>query len=142
LNRKARTRLIVAVGVLGAVLVAALIWYAVSASAGYYHVGQLNGALNGKQVKLSGRVVPGSLTRGADGVHFALEEDRPMSGPLPTVNVAYSGQMPASFSGNSLAIIVGKYLSGTNTVAATTLQTKCPSKYEAQASSPSAQPTP
>jgi cytochrome c-type biogenesis protein CcmE len=139
-SRKSRTRLLVATGVLLAVFAGGVIWMVKASSASYYHVADLGSTTEGQQVKVSGRVQPGTIQRDAQGIHFLITEDRPDVKGSPTVKVDYTGQMPASLKDESLVIVVGKYAAGG--ITASSLQTKCPSKYETQAASPAPAATP
>lgn len=149
MNKKARKRLIVATAVLVLAFVAALVWVTYSQSAAYLHVGGLTADHDGKQVKVSGKILdPGA--RDQSGVlAFTATEDRPQEQwastgvtTPPTVKVTYKGQMPAQFEPGTLVVVVGTYDAATNTIAADELQTKCPSKYESQADTASPQATP
>jgi cytochrome c-type biogenesis protein CcmE len=138
-NKRARTRLIVATVVIVAVFAAGVV-YVVSREGAYYRqVSDLSRQdLNGKQVKVAGRVVGGSISHDAAGLHFALQD---ISGKPDEVQVGYSGQVPATFAAGVDVVVTGKYSAGARLIAADQLQTKCPSKYESQAS-PRAQSTP
>jgi cytochrome c-type biogenesis protein CcmE len=147
-NKKARTRLIIATVVIVAAFAGALIYVTFAQSASYVHVAQLTPSENGKSVKVSGKVVD-TGSRSAGGASFVIGEDRPQdqwasTGPVgqPTVNVVYKGQMPATFTAGTFVVVVGTYDVATHTLNADQLQTKCPSKYKTQAESASPQATP
>jgi len=136
MNRKARRRLLVATGVSVVVFVAGIVFLLVRQSAAYHHVADLNSTLDGRKVKVSGRVQAGSIVRDAGGLHFALADDRPEAQASPPVTVDYQGQMPAQFKDDALVIVVGTYGAAARAITAESLQTKCPSKYETRAASP------
>ena len=137
MNKKARTRLIVATVVLVAVFAVGIV-YVVSKEGAYYkQVSQLTSSSNGQNVKVGGQVVNGTIVRNASGVHFMMED---LTGKPTTVKVDYSGQMPATFAAGVQVVVTGKYTAGGNSISADQMQTKCPSKYQGKAS-PLPQPT-
>jgi cytochrome c-type biogenesis protein CcmE len=131
-NKRARTRLIVATIVIVAVFAAGVV-YMVSREGAYYRqVSDLSRQdLNGKQVKVAGRVVGGSVSHDAAGLHFALQD---LTGKPDVVKVDYAGQVPGAFGAGVDVVVTGKYAAAESLIAADQLQTKCPSKYESQAS--------
>ena len=132
MNKRARTRLIVATIVIVAVFAAGVV-YMVSREGAYYRqVSDLSRQdLNGKQVKVAGRVVGGSVSHDAAGLHFALQD---LTGKPDVVKVDYAGQVPGAFGAGVDVVVTGKYAAAESLIAADQLQTKCPSKYESQAS--------
>jgi len=135
-NRKSRTRLLIATGVIVVVFVIGVVFLVQKQGAYYRQVGELTtGQYDGKNVKVGGRVVDGTIDRDAGGVHFTIQD---LTGASDTVKVTYSGQMPGAFEDGVDVVIVGKYAAADGVVAADELQTKCPSKYEGKAS-PAAQ---
>lgn len=143
MNKKARKRLIVATAVLVVAFVAVigvLLW---QQSATYLHVGELGAKYDGQKVEVSGKVQPGSISKGADGVSFVMLEDRQVPEPRPTVAVEYGGAAPDTLDNPEAFVIVeGTYDDAGRLVVAETLKTKCPSKYKSQAESPAAQTSP
>ena len=139
MNKRARTRLIVATIVIVAVFAAGVV-YMVSREGAYYRqVSDLSRQdLNGEQVKVAGRVVGGSVSHDAAGLHFALQD---LTGKPDVVKVDYAGQVPGAFGAGVDVVVTGKYAAAESLIAADQLQTKCPSKYESQAS-PRAESTP
>ncbi len=136
MNRKSRTRLLIATGVIVVVFVIGVVFLVQKQGAYYRQVGELTtGQYDGKNVKVGGRVVDGTIDRDAGGVHFTIQD---LTGASDTVKVTYSGQMPGAFEDGVDVVIVGKYAAADGVVAADELQTKCPSKYEGKAS-PAAQ---
>ena len=125
-----RTRLIVGLVVI-AVAVGVLLWLAIGRGAIYYYsVSELK-ALGGVQhVRVSGRLLAGSLVDdGKEKFTFVLyDRDKPAN----IVSVRYGGALPDAFKNQPDADVVaeGDY-DGHGTFAAGTLITKCPSKYEA-----------
>jgi cytochrome c-type biogenesis protein CcmE len=131
LNRKSRTRLLVATGIIVAVFIVGVVYLVQRQSAYYRQVSDLTGQYNGKNVKVGGRVLDGSIKRDATGVHFTIED---LTGRKSTVNVLYSGQMPNTFDAGVDVVVEGKYASNGALITADQLQTKCPSKYQGSAS--------
>jgi cytochrome c-type biogenesis protein CcmE len=138
LNKKSRTRLLVATGVIVAVFIVAVVFLVQKQGAYYRQVSDLTtGQYDGKNVKVGGRVIDGTIQRDASGVLFTIED---LTGKPDTVKVLYSGQMPNTFDAGVDVVVIGKYASNGALITAEQLQTKCPSKYKGSAS-PAAQST-
>jgi len=136
-NKKSRTRLLIATGVIVVVFVIGVVFLVQRQGAYYSQVADLStGKYDGKNVKVGGKVLGGTIARDASGVHFTIED---LTGKSDTVKVTYAGQMPNTFDPGVDVVVVGKYASADGLITADQLQTKCPSKYKGQAS-PSAQP--
>ncbi len=76
----------------------------------------------GRKVKVSGTVI--EANRKGRTVSFTIEENG------KRVRVSYTGAIPDAFSVGTPVVVEGRYEGGE--VKATTLLTKCPSKYESQ----------
>jgi cytochrome c-type biogenesis protein CcmE len=138
LNKKSRTRLLIATGVIVVVFIVGVVFLVQKQGAYYRQVSDLaTGQYDGKNVKVGGRVLDGTIKRDATGVRFTIED---LTGKTKTVNVLYSGQMPNTFDAGVDVVVIGKYASNGALITADQLQTKCPSKYKGQAS-PAAQTT-
>jgi cytochrome c-type biogenesis protein CcmE len=138
LNKKSRTRLLIATGVIVAVFIVGVVFLVQKQGAYYRQVSDLAaGQYDGKNVKVGGRVLDGTIKRDATGVRFTIED---LTGDAAKVNVLYSGQMPNTFDAGVDVVVIGKYASNGALITADQLQTKCPSKYKGQAS-PAAQTT-
>jgi len=138
LNKKSRTRLLIATGVIVAVFVVGIVFLVQKQGAYYRQVSDLQtGQYDGKNVKVGGKVLDGTIKRDSTGVHFAIED---LTGKTAQVNVLYSGQMPNTFNSGVDVVVIGKYASNGALITADQLQTKCPSKYKGSAS-PAAQST-
>ena len=141
MNKKSRTRLLIATGVIVVVFVIGVVFLVQKQGAYYRQVAELTtGQYDGKNVKVGGQVVRGTINRDDAGVHFTIQD---LTGKTDTVKVTYSGQMPNTFEDGVDVVVVGKYAAADGIVSADQLQTKCPSKYKGQASSapmPSAAP--
>lgn len=136
MNKKSRTRLLVATGVIVVVFIVGVVFLVQRQGAYYRQVSELTtGQYDGKNVKVGGRVLDGTIERDAAGVRFAIAD---LTGKEGTVNVLYSGQMPGTFEPGVDVVVIGKYASNGALITADQLQTKCPSKYEGSAS-PAAQ---
>jgi cytochrome c-type biogenesis protein CcmE len=136
LNKKSRTRLLIATGVIVAVFIVGVVFLVQKQGAYYRQVSDLTtGQYDGKNVKVGGKVLDGSIKRDAAGVHFTIED---LTGKSDTVQVTYSGQMPNTFDAGVDVVVIGEYAADGTLITADQLQTKCPSKYKGQAS-PAAQ---
>jgi cytochrome c-type biogenesis protein CcmE len=132
LNKKSRTRLLVATGVIVAVFIVGVVFLVQRQGAYYRQVSELTtGQYDGKNVKVGGRVLDGTIERDAAGVHFEIQD---LTGKQGTVNVLYSGQMPNAFEPGVDVVVIGQYASNGALITADQLQTKCPSKYKGSAS--------
>lgn len=132
MNKKSRTRLLIATGVIVVVFVIGVVFLVQKQGAYYRQVSDLtSGQYDGKNVKVGGKVMDGTIDRDAGGVHFTIQD---LTGKPETVKVTYSGQMPNTFNSGVDVVVVGKYASTDGTISADQLQTKCPSKYKGQAS--------
>jgi cytochrome c-type biogenesis protein CcmE len=141
-NRQARTRLIVATVVIVAVFVAGVVYLIGKQGAYYRQVSELSGEQYvGKNVKVGGRVLGETIVHDATGVHFILQD---LSGEADTVKVDYDGQMPDTFGPGVDVVVVGDYSEAGEggLITAHELQTKCPSKYEGEGTTPVAPSTP
>ena len=136
MNKRSRTRLLIATGVIVAVFVVGVVFLVQKQGAYYRQVSDLTtGQYDGKNVKVGGRVIDGTISRDDDGVHFTIQD---LTGKTDTIEVTYSGQMPNTFDSGVDVVVIGTYAS--NVLTADQLQTKCPSKYEGSASpAPAAQ---
>lgn len=136
MNKKSRTRLLIATGVIVVVFVIGVVFLVQKQGAYYRQVSDLtSGQYDGKNVKVGGRVIDGTISRDDSGVHFEIQD---LTGKSDTVEVSYSGQMPNTFESGVDVVVIGKYAS--NVLTADQLQTKCPSKYKGSASpAPAAQ---
>ena len=136
MNKKSRTRLLIATGVIVVVFVIGVVFLVQKQGAYYRQVSDLTtGQYDGKNVKVGGKVLDGTIDRDASGVHFTIQD---LTGKTDTVKVTYSGQMPNTFQDGVDVVIVGKYAATDGTISADQLQTKCPSKYKGK-ESPAAQ---
>ena len=132
MNKKSRTRLLIATGVIVVVFVVGVVFLVQRQGAYYRQVSDLTtGQYDGKNVKVGGRVMDGTIARDGSGVHFVIQD---LSGKADTVKVDYAGQMPGTFAAGVDVVIIGKYTA--DGITADQLQTKCPSKYKGQATTP------
>jgi cytochrome c-type biogenesis protein CcmE len=99
----------------------------------YYTVSELMAkadSLDGRGVRVSGYVEPGSVQRtaGAPEIRFVVFEKQSDE----TVPVVYRGTVPDTFKENAEVVVEGTYRTGDRVFQANTLLAKCPSKYEAR----------
>jgi len=125
------------VGLVGvAAVVSYLVWTGVSESMVYYLTpAELMAKVASDPtfkdvgVKMSGKVVPGSYSR-VDGELLHRFELRDLSDESLTFWVEYRDALPDTFTGDSEVVIEGR-LDDNGVFQATTLLTKCGSRYEA-----------
>ena len=86
MSKRAQRRLIVATVVLVAVFAVAMVYVVASQGAYYRQVSALSTADNGRNVKVGGAVVHGTIVRDASGVHLRMEDltGRPTTVGSPT----------------------------------------------------------
>ncbi|NWF83849.1 MAG: cytochrome c maturation protein CcmE [Bryobacteraceae bacterium] len=121
--------------VLVVAIIGTLVWLAasgISESKTYYktisELKSASGAEAAKRVRVTGDVVPGSIRREGERVHFVIcEKERNL-----TLNVVYTGKdpLPDTFRDSAQAMADGK-MSADGTFHASSIAAKCPSKYEA-----------
>ncbi len=128
MNKKSRTRLLVATGFIVVVFVVGVVFLVQRQGAYYRQVSDLAaGQYDGKNVKVGGRVLDGTITRDAGGVHFTIQD---LTGKPTPSRSRYAGQMPNTFDSGVDVVVVGKYASGDRTITADQLQTKCPQQVQ------------
>ena len=89
MNKKSRTRLLVATSVIVVVFVVGVVFLVQRQGAYYRQVWEVrSGQYDGKNVKVGGRVIDGSISRDDTGVHFAIQDltGRPTPSRSPTVD--------------------------------------------------------
>lgn len=126
-------------GLILAVAVGYLIFTAMRGNAAEYFVtvGELNqhaAQVDGKQVRVGGDVVPGTIHKGGPGGAITFEVT---DGTL-TMPVVYHGVLPDIFSDNVQVVVEGTYHQN-GAFQADTLLTKCPSRFEATQTTQSTQ---
>lgn len=126
MNSKAKKRLTIVGGI---VVIVAVILFVVLGSGGTAKALSVadaaSGTYDGKKVQVSGQVVKDSYrTEGTEAVFSVTDGD----GSSSELEVRYGGALPSSFGNGVTAICTGTVRGGT--LAASTLVTKCPSKYE------------
>lgn len=132
-------------GALVVAIVGTLAWLAASGineSKTYYktisEVKEMQSSVMGKRIRVTGDVMPGSIKREGERVHFTIhEKERNLQ-----LNVVYVGKdpLPDTFRDNAQAMADGKMLQDGN-FHASAIAAKCPSKYEAApGKQPAAQP--
>jgi cytochrome c-type biogenesis protein CcmE len=125
------------------VIITAIAWLAFSGfnqSLAYYktvdELKAMKGDAYGKRLRVAGNVVPGSIERSSNNlIRFQLEQKGEI---LP---VEYTGKdvLPDTFKDGAQALAEG-HLSANGYFAATKIQAKCASKYEAAAKAGSTMP--
>ena len=120
-SRKRRLRLIVALGAAVA-LAGVLVYSSFTASTEASKPSEVE---PGQAVKLTGKVVDGSIEREDDGLRFRIR-DRDGSESVP---VEYTGAVPDPFREGREVIVEGELRGGTFVAERDSLVTKCPSKF-------------
>jgi cytochrome c-type biogenesis protein CcmE len=87
------------------------------------------GRFEGREVRVNGQLVEGSLARkaGTDEFRFELVKNGKV------IEVRYSGIIPDSMARSSEILVQGTLAAGRDELAASEIMTKCPSKYEDRA---------
>jgi cytochrome c-type biogenesis protein CcmE len=127
-SHKRRIRLVVALTA-AMLLAGALIYTSFSAATDAKQPSQLLRSANpGRSYQLTGKVQPGSVSRGGDILRFTL---RDRNGTGPSLPVTYTGEVPDPFRGGREIIVKGTLRGGTFVGQRDSLVTKCPSKFQA-----------
>jgi cytochrome c-type biogenesis protein CcmE len=131
-------------GLLVVAIIGTLAWLAasgISESKTYYktvsELKSMPASEVGKRVRVTGDVVPGSIRREGERVHFQIHEKESNQ----MLSVVYTGKdpLPDTFRDSAQAMADGK-LQSDGTFHANSIAAKCPSKYEAAPGKPAAQP--
>ena len=105
MNKKSRTRLLIATGVIVVVFVVGVVFLVQKQGAYYRQVSDLTtGQYDGKNVKVGGRVLDGTIKRDATGVHFTIQDLTGKTGHgqgAPTAARCPTRSTPASTSWSS-----------------------------------------
>jgi len=126
-NKKSRNKLLVVTAIIIA-LISGLTYYALSGkgSLAYFKTVKeikADRSLIGESVKVGGKVLPGTRSRGRDGLKFAIGDAG------ERMWVTYKGAEPSTF-GDGVQVIAEGELKSQDRLEATNLITKCPSKFE------------
>ncbi len=119
-------------GIILFLAIGSLGWVGLTNSATYYYgVNEFLGRvdlLNGQSVRINGTVIAGSIetVNGGLGIRFVIKDTETASVTLPVV---YRGAVPDTFKPDNEIVVEGKY-SREGIFEASTLLTKCASKYE------------
>jgi cytochrome c-type biogenesis protein CcmE len=84
----------------------------------------------GQRVEVQGAVVAGSWNKKSNPMVFTIRNESDQGGSGPTLRVSYSGTAPDTFGDGVVAIVTGALNSG-RVFQASSMITKCPSKYQA-----------
>jgi cytochrome c-type biogenesis protein CcmE len=133
-TRRTAWKILLTVGV-SAVAIVGLLWASLGEGAEYYkHVDEAQASqarLLGKRVRVHGNVVAGTIAHQAGTLdyRFTLESKAPRE--HATMAVSFRGIVPDLFKDGAEVIAAG-VLDGSGTLKSDRIETKCPSKYEAQ----------
>ena len=129
MNKRARNRLI-GVTVIILIAIGAIIFGSASMGGSSKNttvaIAVTDASLIGKYIQVAGTVVAGSWDKRTNPMKFTIA-DEAAGANAPTIKVVYNGTVPTTFGDGTPTIVTGKLASGT--IDATTLITKCPSKY-------------
>ena len=129
LNKKSRTRLLVATGVIVAVFIVGVVFLVQKQGAYYRQVSDLHHRAVRRQER-QGRRQGARRHDQARRAPACTSPSRTSPARPDTVKVLYSGQMPNTFDAGVDVVVIGKYASNGALITADQLQTKCPSKYK------------
>ncbi len=131
MNKRARTRLIGVTAVILIAIAAVVLLTGNKQGAVYSTVPKVteDASLIGKRVKVGGTVVEGSWDKKSNPMVFVVRDEADKTGSGPTIKVIYTGAAPSTFGDGVVAIVTGVLEDG-QTLKATEMITKCPSKYE------------
>jgi cytochrome c-type biogenesis protein CcmE len=138
LSRKTAWKLVITVVVSGCAI-SGLLWASLGEGAEYYkHVDEAlssQARLAGKRLRVHGNVVDGTLVHQAGTLdyHFIMESKAPRE--HATMNVDFHGIPPDLFKPGAEVIAAG-VLGNDGLLKSDRIETKCPSKYETQATKP------
>lgn len=128
-SRKRRTRLVVALAA-AVLLAAALVYTSFNTSSEAVNPGRLMAsAVVGQSYELTGKVADGSIARDGATMEFRVR-DREGDASVP---VRYTGAVPDPFREGREVIITVRKEGATFVGEKDSLVTKCPSKYETEA---------
>jgi cytochrome c-type biogenesis protein CcmE len=120
-----------------------MMWSTLRDGAEYYkHVDEFvaqRAELQGKQLRLEGYVVPGSIMNRPNTMeyHFKIQNNPIRSGdPGNVVEISYTGTVPDTFKGEAQVVLPGKLTTDGFHPNPNGMIAKCPSKYEAAGSAP------
>jgi cytochrome c-type biogenesis protein CcmE len=134
-NRRTAWRILLTV-LVSVSAVSGLLWASLGEGAEFYkHVDEARAGqerLLGKRVRVHGHVVPGTVVHQAGTLdyRFTLESKAPRE--AATMQVAFRGIVPDLFKDGAEVIAAGVLEDG-GALRSDRIETKCPSKYEAQA---------
>ena len=130
MNKRARMRLIGVTAIIVIAIGAALYGLKPSVAA-YETVAEIakGGLKAGTRVQVGGAVVAGSWNKQSNPMKFIIRDENDTSGKGPTLKVVYSGAAPNTFGDGVVAIVTGA-VDNNDVVQASTMITKCPSKYQ------------
>ena len=135
---KGANRKFIAAGAIIGLAALAIVVVAMQGSSVYYvtiaqfHSKQANLAADTKEVRVAGKVVPGSIARDdtTKEVSFVAMDE---TDPTQTMKVVYNKIVPDTFKDEAQVVVTGTYNNGV--FSANEMLAKCPSKYSSTANS-------
>lgn len=129
MNTRTKNRLILAVCLIAAALVASFaLWRLDDRSASVEVAQAASGAYEGKNIQVSGVVVNDSLQVAEGKAYFTITGEQGQADISTPLAVIYEGPMPATFGNGVVALCTGRM--DQQVLNCSQLITKCPSKYE------------
>lgn len=131
MNSKTKRRMMAVTGV---IIIVVIIILAVVGSTGAATSVTIADVANGKvsqdqKIQVTGKVVDNSYSTNNNVLTFSIYDDENGADPSQELKVSYEGGVSATFGNEVTAICTGK-LADDGVLHASTLVTKCPSKYE------------
>jgi len=134
-NRRTAWKILLTV-VVSAVAVSGLLWASMGEGAEYYkHVDEARSSqshLSGKRLRVHGNVVDGTLVHQAGTLDYRFEMESKAPREHATMTVDFHGIPPDLFKPGAEVIAAG-VLGNDGMLRSDRIETKCPSKYETQA---------
>ncbi len=129
MNKKAKKRLVIGGLIVVMAMIAVVAFLGAGGASQSLEVAQAaSGNFEGKKVQIAGKVVKDSYhAEGADAAFVVVGEEG-QADTTTTLQVIYTGALPATFGNDITAICTGTMQDGV--LHANEMVTKCPSKYE------------
>jgi cytochrome c-type biogenesis protein CcmE len=128
MNKKTKKRLIITtLGIVVIMLVTVALVSSGGASRPVSIAQAVSGEFDGQRIEVQGTVVDDSYKMTGNKTSFRIYD--PEAGSRDTLEISYTGMVSATFGNGVVAICTGK-IGADGALEASTLVTKCPSKYE------------
>src|SRR3954471_16570410 len=125
-SRKRKIRLVVALCA-ALLLAGALVYTSFNESTEAKTPSQIAGERSSRAFEITGKVVPGTVSRSESKLLFSVRDRNGKGAALPVV---YTGTVPDPFKEGREVIVKGSMRDGTFVAQRDSLVTKCPSKFQ------------